>query len=144
MLLSRKNNSSIKNGAHILVRVLGQWENNFIVSTKGYHTPGVESSKLAVLRQKCRGWRDYSTVKTTGCFFKRPGISSIHMVTYSVCNFSFRGSDILFWPLWAMHRHTCIQNTNTDKNKHFFKKIKLSKELPRYDCMTWAWSPEPT
>ena len=45
-------------------------------------------------------------LRTLSAPLEYPGLAlSIHMVAQTICNFNFRASSALFWPLWALGMH---------------------------------------
>jgi hypothetical protein len=62
-------------------------------------------------RTNKRSWRDGSAVKSTDYSSKGPGFNSQQPHTF--CNFKI---------LIPLHRHTCRQNTSTEKIKIHYKK----------------------
>jgi hypothetical protein len=77
----------------------------------------------------CRGLRDDSVVKSTGCFSRGHRFSSqlpnARRLT-AIYNYSPKGSDTLFWLLWASH--TCGAQLNMQTNTQALK-IKLRKKI---------------
>jgi hypothetical protein len=67
-------------------------------------------------------------VTRVGTELQRSGFDSQHLGNGSppICNYSFKGSDALFWPPWALSTydtHTHIQsNTYAHKSKYLFLK----------------------
>ena len=62
-------------------------------------------------------WRDGSALKSTSYSSRGPRFSSQPQRLSAICNYSSRGSNTLFWPLWALHtyvvqRYTCRHNTH--------------------------------
>ena len=69
-------------------------------------------------------------------------ILSPHMVVYKCLKLQSWGSNVFFWLLWApgmyvVHRHTCKQNTHTQKKK----KTKILKNEERMSVAEDTWEP---
>lgn len=62
-------------------------------------------------------WRDGSVVKHRYCFPEN--LSWVTIIPTNTCNSSYKGSDVLLWPPWAVnsHTHTLTQTQGHTDNK---------------------------
>jgi hypothetical protein len=75
------------------------------------------------LRKITRHWRDGSAVKSTVCCYKRPPVQPPALLWWltTICNFSSREFDTLFWLPWALHG--CDAETHAGKTPTLIKII---------------------
>lgn len=75
-------------------------------------------------------------MKNTGCRFRAPEYNSQHPY-HTICNFSFTGSNTLFWSLRALqHMHTDTHITNLEKKKK--EEERKKNERGRKECFPVA------
>ena len=92
----------------------------------------VSSVWCTLLKHQC--WQGGSAVLSTCYSYEGPGFSSQQQARRltAICNYSFRGSNTLFWHPQALgmqvvQRHKCWKDICVQKNKEIYHSLKTEK-----------------